>query len=93
MEKLRWRDLSCAGGQWYASIVISKTSEPLLLPLSGKAMEWLPEQEDADPEDIVFSDLPDHSDVCNHLKTGYGLPESIRTSASTPVGIPMPRCF
>ncbi|WP_196009606.1 site-specific integrase [Parabacteroides distasonis] len=68
MEKLRWRDLSCAGGQWYASIVISKTSEPLLLPLSGKAMEWLPEQEDADPEDIVFSDLPDHSDVCNHLK-------------------------
>ena len=48
MEKLRWRDLSCAGGQWYASIVISKTSEPLLLPLSGKAMEWLPEQEDAD---------------------------------------------
>ena len=68
MEKLRWRDLSCAGGQWYASIVISKTSEPLLLPLSGKAMEWLPEQEDADPEDIVFSDLPDHSDACNHLK-------------------------
>ena len=68
MEKLRWRDLSCVDGQWYASIVISKTSEPLLLPLSGKAMEWLPEQEDADPEDIVFSDLPDHSDVCNHLK-------------------------
>lgn len=68
MEKLRWRDLTRDGDQWYVSIVLSKTSEPLLLPLSGKAIEWLPEQEDADPEDIVFSDLPDHSDVGNHLK-------------------------
>ena len=68
MERLRWRDLSRDGGQWYVSIVMAKTSEPLLLPLSGKAVEWLPEREDAEPEDIVFSDLPDHSDVCNHLK-------------------------
>ena len=68
MEKLRWRDLSCNGEQWYVSLVLSKTTEPVLLPLSKKAVEWLPVQDDSDPEDIVFSDLPDHSDVGNHLK-------------------------
>lgn len=68
MADLRWRDLSCDNGQWYVSIVQSKTSEPLRLPLSKMALEWLPVQDDNDPEDIVFSDLPDHSDVGNHLK-------------------------
>ena len=68
MAQLKWNDLSCNNGQWYASIVTSKTEEPLLLPLSEKALRWLPEQEDSDPDDIIFSDLPDRSDVGNHLK-------------------------
>ncbi len=68
MANLRWRDLSRDNGQWYVSIVQSKTSEPLRLPLSKMALEWLPVQDDNVPEDIVFSDLPDRSDVGNHLK-------------------------
>lgn len=68
MANLRWRDFSRDNGQWYVSIVQSKTSEPLRLPLSKMALEWLPLQDDNAPEDIVFSDLPDRSDVGNHLK-------------------------
>ena len=68
MANLRWRDLFCDNGQWYVSIVQSKTSEPLRFPLSKMALEWLPVQDDNDLDDIVFSDLPDRSDVGNHLK-------------------------
>lgn len=68
MANLRWRDLSCDNEQWYVSIVQSKTSAPLRFPLSKMALEWLPVQDDNDPDDIVFSDLPDRSDVGNHLK-------------------------
>ncbi len=61
MANLKWRNLYCNDGQWYVSLVTGKTDEPLVLPLSSKAMEWLPERELAGPDDFVFMDLPNRS--------------------------------
>lgn len=60
---LTWGDIHKDGNQWRVSIVMKKTDDPIYLPLSERAMKWLPERGDAKDADKVF-DLPTLTRVC-----------------------------
>lgn len=68
IRKLRWRDISMSGGQWLVSVVMTKTSNPVYIPLSTQAVKWLPERKDGTPDDLVFGELPNTSNLCVNLK-------------------------
>ena len=68
IRKLRWRDISTSGGQWHVSVVMTKTSNPVYIPLSSQAVKWLPEHEGRAPEDPVFKGLPNGSNLCVNLR-------------------------
>ena len=68
IRKLRWRDLSMSGGQWRVSVVMTKTTHPVYIPLSSQAVKWLPERKDCAPEDLVFGGLPNAGNLCISLK-------------------------
>lgn len=57
IRALKWSDLSLEGNQWRASVLMQKTQERLLLPLSGEAMKWLPERGKASANSPVFDNL------------------------------------
>ena len=68
IRKLRWRDISISGGQWLVSVVMTKTTNPVYIPLSSQAVKWLPERKDCAPEDLVFGGLPNAGNLCISLK-------------------------
>ena len=68
IRKLRWRDLSMSGGQWRASVVMTKTIHPVYIPLSSQAVKWLPERGDCTPDGLVFGGLPNEGNLCVNLK-------------------------
>ncbi len=68
IRKLRWRDISMSGGQWLVSVVMTKTTNPVYIPLSFQAVKWLPERKGCAPEDLVYGDLPNASNLCVNLK-------------------------
>ena len=68
IRKLRWRDISTSGGQWHVSVVMTKTSNPVYIPLSSQAVKWLPEHEGYAPEDLVFKGLPNEGNLCVNLR-------------------------
>lgn len=68
IRKLRWRDISMSGGQWLVSVVMTKTTNPVYIPLSSQAVKWLPERKGSAPEDLVYGDLPNASNLCVNLK-------------------------
>ncbi len=49
------------------TIVITKTNNPVIVPLSSQARRWLPEPTAAD--DIVFKRLPNAGNLCVNLKS------------------------
>lgn len=63
-----WRDISLDGEQWRVSVVMKKTATPIYLPLSGQAMNWLPERDKATDADNVFSTLPAEPNINKTLK-------------------------
>lgn len=63
---LKWKNVDCTSEQWHINIVMQKTRQPLYLPLSMQARKWMPERDEADEEDAVFSTLP-CEDSCNVL--------------------------
>lgn len=67
MRRLRWQDISMAGKQWTVSVVMQKTSAPLVLPLSKQARKWLPEEGNADA--CIFDGLPNMGNLELNLKT------------------------
>lgn len=68
IRKLRWRDISTSGGQRHVSVVMTKTSNPVYIPLSSQAVKWLPEHEGYAPEDLVFKGLPNEGNLCVNLR-------------------------
>lgn len=68
IRKLRWRDISTSGGQWLVSVVMTKTTNPVYIPLSSQAVKWLPEHNGCTPDDLVFGGLPNASNLCVSLK-------------------------
>lgn len=69
VRRLRWSDIKAdESGRKQAEIIQQKTKEPLILPLSANALEWLPEQpETAAPDDLIFK-LPKSSTVAILLR-------------------------
>lgn len=68
VKALRWADVDTQGEQWTISIRQQKTQAPLYLPLSDKAREYLPTQNDAAPTDPVFAGLPTEPAMNRALK-------------------------
>ena len=68
IRKLRWRDISTSGRQWHVSVVMTKTSNPVYIPLSSQAVKWLPERKECKPEDLVFKGLPNEGNLCVNLR-------------------------
>ena len=62
IHNLTWGDITQDGEQWRVAVVMEKTDTPIYLPLSKKAMQWLPERGEAADADKVFS-LPTTSRV------------------------------
>ena len=50
------------------SVVMTKTNNPVYIPLSSQAVKWLPERKDCASEDLVFGGLPNASNLCVNLK-------------------------
>lgn len=57
VRRLRWKDIKTTeDGRKQAEITQQKTKEPLYLPLSGNALQWLPNPAPgASPEDYIFT--------------------------------------
>jgi len=68
IRKLRWRDISTSDGQWLVSVVMTKTTNPVYIPLSSQAVKWLPKHNGCTPDDLVFGGLPNASNLCISLK-------------------------
>ena len=62
---LKWGDLKKEGEQWSANILMKKTKEYLIIPLSDEAMKWLPERHGADNNDYIFNKLPVNASSLN----------------------------
>lgn len=62
---LRWEDLKKEGEQWSANILMKKTKEHLIIPLSDEAMKWLPERKWAGDNDYIFNKLPVNASSLN----------------------------
>ena len=68
IRKLRWRDISRDGGTVRVAVRMTKTTNPVYIPLSPQAVKWLPERKDCAPEDLVFGGLPNAGNLCISLK-------------------------
>lgn len=62
IRQLKWKDITCDGGQWRCMVIMEKTTTPIYLPLSKSAVQWLPDRGFATDQDLVFNTLP-----CNSL--------------------------
>lgn len=48
-----------------------KTKSPIYLPLSSKAIKWLPERGKAKDEDLIFPDTPEQINTKLYLKPWF----------------------
>lgn len=63
---LKWQDIKDGNGYKYLTIIMKKTSKPITIPLTAKALEWLPGK--IENEKVVFYGLPCESQIRKHLK-------------------------
>lgn len=54
IRKLTWADIKIDGDNWTAQIVMQKTQQPLYLPLSAAARQWMPERGKEPASSAVF---------------------------------------
>jgi integrase len=59
IRRLKWRDLIKDGDNYRISIVMYKTHSPIYLPLSKKAIDWIPERTDMSDDALLFPGLPE----------------------------------
>ena len=58
IRKITWGQLTDDNGQCRLHIIMHKTKTPIYLPLSKKALQWLPERGTAKDYDRIFPKLP-----------------------------------
>lgn len=63
---IKWSDIYSNNGLTYVSIIMKKTSRPISIPLTAKALHWLPEKNDESPK--IFGGLPSETQINKHLK-------------------------
>lgn len=66
--RLRWMDINQQAEPWTIEIRQQKTQNPLYLPLSNKAREFMPEQGETAPSGLVFAGLPTEPAMNRTLK-------------------------
>ena len=54
IRNLKWNDLQKSGERIRIEIKMQKTKEPLYLPISDEALKWLPQQNEAKGDDLIF---------------------------------------
>lgn len=55
--KLTWRNIIQDNDRYRVEIMMTKTKQPLYLPLNRQAMRWLPDRGDAQEDDRVFKNV------------------------------------
>lgn len=68
MLNLRWQNISRSGDTVMLSIIMRKTAKPISVPLSSKAVGYLPERGDAPSDSHVFVGLPSEPTITKHLR-------------------------
>ncbi len=68
MLNLRWQDIYKNGDTVMLSFIMRKTEKPILIPLSSKAVSYLPERGVAPSDTPVFTGLPNNHGINQHLK-------------------------
>ncbi|MDE5840605.1 MAG: site-specific integrase [Muribaculaceae bacterium] len=68
VSALKWGDIINDGNKMWISIIQKKTRHPVIAPLSGKAISFLPRREGKSKEEKVF-DMPNHGITNRRLKT------------------------
>ena len=54
VRRLTWGDIQKDGDYTFMRIIIKKTNNPLVLPLSSMALKWIPERGDAKDNELIF---------------------------------------
>lgn len=65
IRQLRWKDLIKDGDQWRLNKLMQKTGTPIYLPISKKAIGWLPEKGNMSDECLIFPKLP--REICTKI--------------------------
>lgn len=68
MLNLRWQNVSRSGDTVMLSFIMKKTAKPISVPLSSKAIGYLPERGDALSDSLIFAGLPCENSIRLHLK-------------------------
>ncbi len=68
IRQLTWKDLIKDGDKWRINIMMQKTTTPLYLPISQKAINWLPERGNAKDDDRIFVRLPVQVNTKQYIK-------------------------
>ena len=68
MLNLRWQNISRSGDTVIVTFIMKKTAKPISVPLSSKAIVYLPERGDAPSDSPVFTGLPSENSIRLHLK-------------------------
>ena len=68
IRQLTWKDLIKDGDKWRINIMMQKTTTPLYLPISQKAINWLPERGNAKDDDRIFVKLPVQVNTKQYIK-------------------------
>lgn len=68
MLNLRWQNISKDGDTVILSFIMKKTRKPVSVPLSSKALQYLPERGESLPDTPVFDGLPSQTRIGKHLK-------------------------
>jgi integrase len=58
IRRLKWSDLIKDGSNYRINIVMHKTQSPIYLPLSKKAINWVPVRKDMSDDALLFPGLP-----------------------------------
>jgi integrase len=71
IRSLKWRDLFKDGDCYRISLVMHKTNSPLYIPLSKKAINWIPERTDMSDDALLFPKLPEQISAPRYLSDWF----------------------
>jgi integrase len=67
IRRLKWSDLIKDGEHYRINIIMYKTRTPIYIPLSQKAIDWIPERTDMSEDALLFPGLPEQISAPKYL--------------------------
>jgi integrase len=67
IRRLKWSDLLKEGDSYRINIIMHKTQAPIYIPLSKKAVNWIPERKDMSEDALLFPGLPEQVSAPQYL--------------------------